>query len=83
MDKASFTRFLVGTLMPAAARCQDGAIAFVCMDWRHMTEADGSIHPTWSPQRHQPVLRVVYAGSGYPAAIAAADGRREYVRRRH
>ena len=30
-----------------------------------------------------PVLRVVYAGSGYPAAIAAADGRREPVRRRH
>jgi pimeloyl-ACP methyl ester carboxylesterase len=28
-------------------------------------------------------LRVVYAGSGYPAAIAAADGRREHVRRRH
>ncbi|MDQ6702694.1 MAG: hypothetical protein M3Z96_06125 [Pseudomonadota bacterium] len=38
MDKASFTRFLVDTLTPAAARCQDGAIAFVCMDWRHMTE---------------------------------------------
>jgi pimeloyl-ACP methyl ester carboxylesterase len=45
--------------------------------------ADGSIQPTWSPQRHQPVLRVVYAGSGYPTAIAAADGRREHVRRRH
>ena len=39
MDKASFTRFLVDTLTLAAARCQDGAIAFVCMDWRHMTEA--------------------------------------------
>jgi DNA modification methylase len=38
MDKASFTRFLVETLMPAVARCQDGAIAFVCMDWRHMAE---------------------------------------------
>jgi DNA modification methylase len=38
MDKASFTRFLVDTLTPAAARCQDGAIAFVCMDWRHMAE---------------------------------------------
>ena len=38
MDKASFTRFLVDTLTLAAARCQDGAIAFVCMDWRHMTE---------------------------------------------
>src|SRR5580692_4090598 len=38
-EQGLFTRFLVGTLMPAAARCQDGAIAFVCMDWRHMTEA--------------------------------------------
>ena len=38
MDKASFTRFLVDTLTLAAARCQDGAIAFVCMDWRHMAE---------------------------------------------
>lgn len=38
MDRASFTRFLVETLMPAAARCQDGAIVFVCMDWRHMAE---------------------------------------------
>ena len=41
MDKASFTRFLVGTLMPAAARCQDGAIAFVCMDWAPHDGSDG------------------------------------------
>jgi hypothetical protein len=41
--------------------------------------ADGSIHPSWSPQRHQPVLRVVYAGSGYPAAISAADGRHRFA----
>jgi DNA modification methylase len=38
MDKPSFTRFLVDTLMPAVARCRDGAIAFVFMDWRHMGE---------------------------------------------
>jgi DNA methylase len=38
MDKASFTRFLVDSLTPAAARCRDGAIAFVSMDWRHMRE---------------------------------------------
>src|SRR5216684_2515160 len=31
--------------------------------------------PPRSPQRHRPVLRVVHAGSGYPAAIAAADDR--------
>src|SRR3984893_17679323 len=38
LDKASFTRFLVDAFTPAVARCQDGAIAFVCMDWRHMAE---------------------------------------------
>src|SRR5262245_54113204 len=38
MDRGSFTRFLVATLAPAAARCRDGAIAFICMDWRHMGE---------------------------------------------
>jgi DNA modification methylase len=38
MDKDQFTRFLVGTLGPAAARCRDGAIAYVFMDWRHMGE---------------------------------------------
>ena len=43
--------------------------------------ADRNIHPARSPQRRRPVLRVVYAGSGYPAAIAVADGRREHERR--
>src|SRR5215216_6725632 len=38
MDKDQFTRFLVDTLGPAAARCRDGAIAYVFMDWRHMGE---------------------------------------------
>jgi hypothetical protein len=38
MDRAQFTRFLVDTLGPAAARCRDGAIAYVFMDWRHMGE---------------------------------------------
>src|SRR5215468_9491116 len=31
MDQGSFTRFLVDSLTPAAARCRDGAIAFICM----------------------------------------------------
>jgi hypothetical protein len=38
MNKDQFTRFLVDTLGRAAARCRDGAIAFVFMDWRHMGE---------------------------------------------
>lgn len=38
MSRAEFTQFLTATLSNAAAVCRDGAIAFVCMDWRHMRE---------------------------------------------
>ncbi len=38
MSQDAFTGFLTDALKPMAANCRDGAIAFVCMDWRHMTE---------------------------------------------
>jgi hypothetical protein len=38
MSAEEFTEFLSTTLGHAAASCQDGAIAFVCMDWRHIGE---------------------------------------------
>jgi DNA modification methylase len=38
MSATEFTSFLEQTLGVAAERCRDGAIAFVCMDWRHMGE---------------------------------------------
>lgn len=38
MSHPEFTGFLRQTLGPAAKVCRDGAIAFVCMDWRHMGE---------------------------------------------
>ena len=38
MSSEVFTAFLRATLGHAAASCRDGAIAFVCMDWRHMGE---------------------------------------------
>jgi hypothetical protein len=38
MSPRAFTAFLRQTLGNAAAVCRDGAIAFVCMDWRHMRE---------------------------------------------
>jgi hypothetical protein len=41
MNQAQFTRFLVDTLRPAAARCRDGAIAYVFMDWRHRVKKSG------------------------------------------
>ncbi len=38
MSEEEFETFLVDTLGAAADRCRDGAIAFVCMDWRHILE---------------------------------------------
>jgi ParB/Sulfiredoxin domain/DNA methylase len=38
MSRPEFTRFLTETLSNAAAAAKDGAIAYVCMDWRHMRE---------------------------------------------
>jgi hypothetical protein len=48
MNKDQFTRFLVDTLGLAAARCRDGAIAFVFMDWRHI----GDLLSRDIPYRH-------------------------------
>ncbi len=38
MSESEFTRFLTDTLGNATSVMRDGAIAFVCMDWRHMGE---------------------------------------------
>ena len=38
MSRRGFTAFLQTRLAHAAGVCRDGAIAFVCMDWRHMGE---------------------------------------------
>lgn len=38
MSEAQFTRFLTECLSATSAAMRDGAIAFVCMDWRHMGE---------------------------------------------
>ncbi|WP_374347867.1 site-specific DNA-methyltransferase [Phenylobacterium sp.] len=38
MSETEFTGFLIESLAASAGVCRDGAIAFVCMDWRHMGE---------------------------------------------
>jgi DNA modification methylase len=38
MSSIEFRTFLERTLASAAERCRDGAIAFVCMDWRHVED---------------------------------------------
>ena len=38
MSKGEFTAFLSGFLSAATLSCRDGAILFICMDWRHLRE---------------------------------------------
>jgi DNA modification methylase len=38
MSEDEFTAFLTTTLSNAARSAKDGAIAYICMDWRHMSE---------------------------------------------
>jgi hypothetical protein len=38
MTPTQFTGFLTSTLGNGTAYCADGAIAYVCMDWRHIAE---------------------------------------------
>ena len=38
MSSTVFTAFLTATLGETATVCRNGAIAFVCMDWRHLAE---------------------------------------------
>ena len=49
MTKAAFAGFLTATLSNAASACRDGAIAFVCMDWRGILEnfSKPALWPRW------------------------------------
>jgi DNA modification methylase len=38
MSSAQFSQFLARALGNGAAHCRNGAIAFVCMDWRHIAD---------------------------------------------
>src|SRR5215211_1729487 len=50
MSVEAFTSFLQQTLGHGAAAARDGAIAYVCMDWRHMGELLApSVRPCFAP----------------------------------
>ena len=38
MTREEFTTFLIEAFRPAAAQLRDGGIAFICIDWRHLSE---------------------------------------------
>jgi DNA modification methylase len=64
MSSDEFTSFLEQTLAVAAASSRDGAIAFVCMDWRHLRELLAAGHAVFSELKNLCVWNKTNAGMG-------------------
>jgi DNA modification methylase len=64
MSESQFTAFLTESLGSMAARCRDGAIAFVCMDWRHMRELLSAGHAVFSELKNLCVWNKTNGGMG-------------------
>ena len=64
MGRAEFAAFLQTTLGAAAQLCKDGAIAFVCMDWRHWGELSAAAARVFSELKNLCVWTKTNAGMG-------------------
>jgi DNA modification methylase len=64
MSAEAFTAFLRQTLGHAATTCRDGAIAFVCMDWRHMGELLAAAQPVFSELKNLCIWNKTNGGMG-------------------
>lgn len=64
MSRDAFTGFLKSTLGHAAAQLKDGAIAFVCMDWRHMRELLDATDDVFSALKNLCVWNKTNGGMG-------------------
>lgn len=64
MSEAQFTVFLTETLSAASAAMRDGAIAFVCMDWRHMSELLAAGHEAFTELKNLVVWNKTNGGMG-------------------
>ena len=65
MSSEAFTAFLRATLGHAAASCRDGAIAFVCMDWRHIGELLAAGQAVFSELKNLCVWNKTNGGMGF------------------
>lgn len=64
MSEAQFTAFLISSLGELARVSRDGAIHFVCMDWRHMDELSAAGRSIYSELKNLIVWAKTNAGMG-------------------
>ncbi len=64
MTEAEFTRFLTTVFANLAAHANDGAIHYVCMDWRHLGEVLAAGRSTYSELKNLCVWAKTNGGMG-------------------
>jgi len=64
LSEAEFTEFLRGALSVAAGVCRDGALVYVCMDWRHLQEVLVAGHAVFSELKNICVWTKTNGGMG-------------------
>jgi DNA modification methylase len=64
MSEAGFTKFLQTAFHHLAKNSSDGAIHFVCMDWRHMVETLNAGHAVYSELKNLVVWNKTNGGMG-------------------
>ena len=64
LSKAQFTCFLTDTLALAARHSCDGAVHYVCMDWRHLDEISQAGKTVYSELKNLVVWNKTNAGQG-------------------
>lgn len=64
MSPEAFTAFLQASLGPMARACRDGAIAYVCMDWRHIGELLNAGRQVFTELKNLCVWNKTNAGMG-------------------
>lgn len=64
MDEAAFTPFLAQAMRGLAAHSEDGALHYVCMDWRHLREVLAAGHEVYSDFKNLCVWAKDNAGMG-------------------
>lgn len=64
MTEAEFTRFLTTVFANLAAHANDGAIHFICMDWRHLGEVLAAGRSTYSERKNLCVWAKTNGGMG-------------------
>ena len=64
MDEAAFTAFLAQAMRGLTAHSEDGALHYVCMDWRHLREVLAAGHEVYTDLKNLCVWAKDNAGMG-------------------